>query len=112
MKYPAELLLLLGLTSIASANTFRLECVDADDGKTRLALIEVSTTGEYPLGAPSRIRWRGHRCAAVASAAGLDVMNCVLRGTQRRIDVPNSTISESSCVRIVLFAISVRMYLS
>jgi hypothetical protein len=43
MKYPAELLLLLGLTSIASANTFRLECVDADDGKTRLALIEVNT---------------------------------------------------------------------
>lgn len=36
-------LLLMALTSTASANTFRLECLDADDGKTRLALIEVNT---------------------------------------------------------------------
>lgn len=43
MKYPAALLLLLGLSSTALANTFRLECVAADDGKTRLALIDVNT---------------------------------------------------------------------
>jgi len=43
MKYPTALLLLLGMTSTALANTFRLECVGADDGKTRLALIEVNT---------------------------------------------------------------------
>jgi hypothetical protein len=36
-------LLLVALTSAASANTFRLECLDADDGKTRLALIEINT---------------------------------------------------------------------
>ena len=43
MKYLAALLFLLGLPSIASANTFRLECLDSGDGKTRLALIEVNT---------------------------------------------------------------------
>jgi hypothetical protein len=46
MKIPAALLLLLGLSAAASANTFRLECVSADDGKTRLALIEVNTDAE------------------------------------------------------------------
>jgi hypothetical protein len=44
MKYPAALLFfLLGLTSIASAHTFRLECLDSADGSTRLALIEINT---------------------------------------------------------------------
>ncbi|MGA2778896.1 MAG: hypothetical protein ABSF94_15175 [Steroidobacteraceae bacterium] len=43
MRYPVALLLMLGLTTTASANTFRLECIDANDGKTRLALIEVDT---------------------------------------------------------------------
>jgi hypothetical protein len=43
MKYIASLLLLSGLASTALANTFRLECVDAYDGNTRLALIEVDT---------------------------------------------------------------------
>lgn len=43
MKLSAALLLLLGLSSTAFANTFRLECIDAGDGKTRLALIEVNT---------------------------------------------------------------------
>jgi hypothetical protein len=48
----------------------------------------------------------------VVSAARLYVMNSLFRGTQRRIYVPNSAIPESSCVWIVLFAISVGMYLS
>ena len=43
MKCLAALLLLLGLSSAAFANTFRLECVDTYDGKTRLALIEINT---------------------------------------------------------------------
>ena len=43
MKWLAALPLLMALISTASANTFRLECLDADDGKTRLALIEVNT---------------------------------------------------------------------
>jgi|SRR5580658_5004532 hypothetical protein len=43
MRYLAALLLLLGLSSTAFANTFRLECIDAYDGKTRLALIEINT---------------------------------------------------------------------
>lgn len=43
MNCLAALLLLMALISSASANTFRLECLDADDGKTRLALIEVNT---------------------------------------------------------------------
>ena len=43
MKRIATLLLLPTLASPVLANTFRLECVDADDGKTRLALIEVNT---------------------------------------------------------------------
>ena len=43
MRYLAALLLLLGLSSAAFANTFRLECVDTYDGKTRVALIEINT---------------------------------------------------------------------
>ena len=44
MKYLAVLLLLLpGLASTVWASEFRLECLDAYDGKTRLALIEVNT---------------------------------------------------------------------
>ena len=37
------LILFMGSVSIALANTFRLECLDSDDGKTRLALIEINT---------------------------------------------------------------------
>jgi len=43
MNWLAALALLMALTSTASANTFKLECLDADDGKTRLALIEINT---------------------------------------------------------------------
>jgi hypothetical protein len=43
MRYLAALLLFLGLSSTAFANTFRLDCVDTYDGKTRLALIEINT---------------------------------------------------------------------
>ena len=43
MKYLTALLLLLGVASPAIANTFRLECLDAYDGKTRLALVEINT---------------------------------------------------------------------
>jgi len=43
MKFLGALLLLPSLASTAIANTFKLECLDAYDGKTRLALIEVNT---------------------------------------------------------------------
>ncbi len=43
MKYLAALLLVPGFISIAWANTFKLECLDSYDGKTRLALIEIDT---------------------------------------------------------------------
>jgi hypothetical protein len=43
MRYLAALALLIGLSSTTFANTFRLECVDTSDGKTRLALIEINT---------------------------------------------------------------------
>jgi hypothetical protein len=43
MRYLAALPLPLGLSSTALANTFRLECVDTSDGKTRVALIEINT---------------------------------------------------------------------
>lgn len=42
MKYLAGFVLLIGWVSPALANTFRLECLDSYDGKTRLALIEVN----------------------------------------------------------------------
>ena len=45
-------------------------------------------------------------------AADLYVMNSLFRGMQRRVYVPNGAIPESYCVGIVLFAISVGMYLS
>jgi hypothetical protein len=43
MKYLISLVLLIGCVSTAWANTFRLECLDSGDGKTRLALIEINT---------------------------------------------------------------------
>jgi hypothetical protein len=43
MRYLTALALLLASTATASANTFKLECLDAYDGKTRLALIEINT---------------------------------------------------------------------
>ena len=43
MKYLAALVLLMGGISSASANTFKLECLDSYDGKTPLALIEINT---------------------------------------------------------------------
>ena len=43
MKYLAVFVLLVGWVSPALANTFRLECLDSYDGKTRLALIEINT---------------------------------------------------------------------
>ena len=46
------------------------------------------------------------------SAAGLYVMNRLFRGSQCGIDVPNSAIPESSCIRIILFAIGIGVYLS
>ena len=48
----------------------------------------------------------------VVSAAGLYVMNSLFRCKQRRIYMPKSAIPESYCPWIVLFAISVGMYLS
>jgi hypothetical protein len=42
MKYSAALLLLLGLTSPAFADTFRLECTEGSDAKSRFALIEIN----------------------------------------------------------------------
>jgi hypothetical protein len=43
MKYLSLLALIVGLISNASANIFKLECLDSYDGKTRLALIEIDT---------------------------------------------------------------------
>jgi hypothetical protein len=43
MKWLAALPLSMVLVATATANTFKLECLDAYDGKTRLALIEVNT---------------------------------------------------------------------
>jgi hypothetical protein len=43
MKRLAALLLLSSLASTAIANTFKLECLDAYDGKIRLALIEINS---------------------------------------------------------------------
>jgi hypothetical protein len=43
MKYLAALVLLMGGVSPALADTFKLECLDSDDGKTRFALIEINT---------------------------------------------------------------------
>jgi|SRR5271170_8441269 len=43
MKHLAALLLLMGFIPTAWANTFKLECLDSSDGKTRLALIEINT---------------------------------------------------------------------
>jgi hypothetical protein len=43
MKYLPALALLIGCVSPAFANTFKLECLDSNDGRTRLALLEVNT---------------------------------------------------------------------
>lgn len=43
MKHLSVLILLMGSVSTAWANMFRLECLDSDDGRTRLALIEINT---------------------------------------------------------------------
>ena len=43
MRYLAALVPLIALMSTALADTFRLQCVDSEDGKTRLALIEINT---------------------------------------------------------------------
>ena len=59
MNWLATLLLLTVLISTASANTFRLECLDADDGKTRLALIEVNTdAGTVRVYSESEQEWK------------------------------------------------------
>jgi predicted secreted protein len=39
----AAFVLLIALTSTVSANTFKLECLDAYDSKRRLALLEINT---------------------------------------------------------------------
>lgn len=52
-------LLLTALVSTASANPFKLECLDADDGKTRLALIEVNTdAGTVSVYSESEQKWK------------------------------------------------------
>jgi len=43
MKHMAAIALLMGSVSPTLANTFKLECLDSYDGKTRLALIEINT---------------------------------------------------------------------
>jgi hypothetical protein len=43
MKYLTAIVLLIGCVSPALANTFKLECLDSNDEKTRLALIEINT---------------------------------------------------------------------
>ena len=78
MKYSAVLLLLLGLGSTALANTFRLECIDAGDGKTRLALIEVNTdTASVQIYSESDHAWR----AAVNVSIAESTISYVERGS-------------------------------
>jgi len=59
MNCLAALALMMALISTAAANTFRLECLDADDGKTRLALIEINTdAGTVRVYSESEQKWK------------------------------------------------------
>jgi hypothetical protein len=70
MRYLAALPLLLGLCSTAFANTFRLECVDTYDGKTRLALIEINTdAATIKIYSESNHDWKSAVNVSIADAA-------------------------------------------
>lgn len=85
MKYLAALLFLLGLTSIAVANTFRLECLDSGDGKTRLALIEINTDAAT-VQVYSEAGWR----TAVNVSIADSTISYVLRGLSDASSVETS----------------------
>jgi hypothetical protein len=69
MNWLAALLLLVALTSNASAITFKLECLDAYDSKTRLALIEVNTDAATVLVySESKHEWKSAVNAAISDA--------------------------------------------
>jgi len=76
MKCLATLLMITGLISNVMANTFRLECLDADDGKTRLALIEINTDAAT-VQVYSESGWRTAVNVSIADAT----ISFVLRGT-------------------------------
>jgi len=75
MKYLVALLLMMGLISNGLANTFRLECFDSDDGKTRLALIEINTDAAG-IQVYSEAGWR----TAVSVSIADSTISYVLRG--------------------------------
>jgi hypothetical protein len=70
MRWLAALpLLLMAFVSTASANTFRLECMDANDDKTRLALIEVNTdAGSVSVYSESERKWKPAVNVAISDA--------------------------------------------
>jgi hypothetical protein len=75
MKYLVALVLMMGLISNGLANTFRLECLDSDDGKTRLALIEINTDAAT-VQVYSEMGWR----TAVNVSIADSTISYVLRG--------------------------------
>ena len=69
MSWLAALTLLTALVSTAAANTFKLECLDADDGRTRLALIEVNTdAGTIHVYSESQHEWKSAVNVAISDA--------------------------------------------
>jgi hypothetical protein len=75
MKYLAALVLMMGLISAARANTFKLECLDSEDGKTRLALIEINTDAAT-VQVYSETGWRSAVNVSIADST----ISYVLRG--------------------------------
>jgi hypothetical protein len=75
MKYLISLVLLMGWVSTALASTFRLECLDSGDGKTRLALIEINTDAAT-VQVHSETGWR----TAVNVSIADSTISYVLRG--------------------------------
>jgi hypothetical protein len=89
MNYLAALILLLGLSSTAVADTFRLECVDAYDGKTRVALIEINIdAATIKIYSESNHDWKAAVNVSIADAT----ISYVERGS---VDVPSVNTSVS-----------------
>jgi hypothetical protein len=83
MNYLAALVLLTGWVSPAFGNTFRLECLDSDDGKTRLALIEINTDAAT-VQVYSEWGWRAALNVSIADST----ISYVVRGLN---DAPGTT---------------------
>ena len=99
MKSLAAFLLLLGLNPTALANTYRLECIDADDGKTRLALIEVNTdTASVQIYSESDHAWK--------AAVNVSIAESTISYVERESNGPGSANTSVSIDRVTgkLFA--------